>query len=86
MALPREGHLKAVFHLFAYLKWKHNAQLIFDPMYPDIDYDNFKDHDWKSMYGDVKEPVPLNALEPQGKEVDTCLFVDADHAGDKWVQ
>ena len=25
----------------------------------------------------------MNSLEPQGKEVDTCMFLDNDHAGDK---
>ena len=25
----------------------------------------------------------MNALEPQGKELDISMFVDSDHAGDK---
>jgi uncharacterized membrane protein len=36
MALPREWHLYAVFTVFAYLKQKHNSQLIFDPTYPKL--------------------------------------------------
>jgi hypothetical protein len=36
MAAPREGHLTAVFHVFAYLKNKHNARWIYDPSYPRI--------------------------------------------------
>jgi hypothetical protein len=86
LAMPREGHLEAVFHLFAYLKHKHNARLVFDPTYPDIDYSNFMERDWKATYGDVTEAIPLNAPPPRGKEVDTRLFVDADHAGDKRVR
>ena len=31
----------------------------------------------------MQEPVPPNAPEPRGKEVDTPMFVDSDHAGDK---
>ena len=31
---------------------------------------------------DAKEAIPMNAPEPQGKEVDTCMFVDSDYAGD----
>jgi hypothetical protein len=46
MALPREGHLEALFHLFGYLKRKHNARLVLDPTYPDIDEDDFKECDW----------------------------------------
>ena len=25
VALPREGHLETIFHLYTYLKWKHNS-------------------------------------------------------------
>ena len=38
---------------------------------------------WTNFYGDVQEPIPPNAPEPAGKEVDIQLFVDSDHAGDK---
>jgi hypothetical protein len=37
MAAPREGHLRAVYQVFANLKNKHNARLIYDPTYPRID-------------------------------------------------
>jgi hypothetical protein len=37
MAAPREGHLRAAFQVFAYLKLKHNARLIYDPTFPRID-------------------------------------------------
>jgi hypothetical protein len=40
-ALPREGHLGAVFRIYSYLKTRPNARLIFDPTYDDIDYDSF---------------------------------------------
>jgi len=43
MALPREGHLEALFHVFGYLKNKHNARMVYDPTYPKIDYSKFKD-------------------------------------------
>ena len=42
-ASPREGHLTAIFHLFAYLKRKHNARMAFDPTYPDVDMRAFKE-------------------------------------------
>ena len=31
LALPREGHLKEVLHMFAHLKKYHNSELVFDP-------------------------------------------------------
>ena len=83
MAQPREGHLEAVFHVFAYLKNKHNSRQIYDPTYPDIDMTNFNETNWKYFFEDVKEAIPLDAPEPRGKEVDLRLYVDADHAGDK---
>ena len=36
LALPREGHLEAVFHIFEYLKGHHNSWMVFDPTYPTI--------------------------------------------------
>ena len=83
MAMPREGHLEALFHVFAYLKWKHNSAMVFDPTYPEINHDEFTKQDWKQFYGDVKEPIPPNAPPPRGKSADLRLYVDSDHAGDK---
>jgi hypothetical protein len=83
LAMPRVGHLEAVFHIFAYLRKKHNTRMVFDPSYPYIDLIRFKEVDWKPMYGDMKEALPDNAPEPRGKEVDIRVFVDTDHAGDK---
>ena len=36
LALPREGHTKELFHMFNFLKSKHNAVMVFDPTGPDI--------------------------------------------------
>jgi hypothetical protein len=83
MALPHEGHLETVFHVFPYLKAKHNAQIVFDPTYCDIDLNNFQEHSWKNFYGDVREAIPVDMPEPRGKDVDLHLYVDPDHAGDQ---
>jgi hypothetical protein len=82
-ALPREGHLAAVFRIYSYLKTKPNARLVFDPTYSDIDYDSFPQENWKDFYGDVSEAIPPNAPPPLGKPVEVRCYVDADHAGDK---
>ena len=82
LAMPRDGHLDAVLHIFSYLKRKHNAMMIFDPTYPTIDESKFKECDWKQFYGDVKEPTPPDSPEPRGREVDLRLYVDSDLAGD----
>jgi len=41
LANPRDGHLDAALHLYGYLKTHHNARLVLDPSYPEIDYDSF---------------------------------------------
>ena len=61
MVLPREGHIDAVFYIFAYLKRKHNTRPILDPSYPDIGTSVFHDYDWRQYYHDVKEPLLLDA-------------------------
>jgi hypothetical protein len=82
-ALPREGHLAAVFRIYSYLKTKPNARLVFDPTYVNIDYEAFPHENWSDFYGDVSEAIPPNAPPPLGKPVEIRCYVDADHAGDK---
>ena len=70
-------------HVMAHIGQRYNSRLVYDPLYPEIDHSVFKECDWSEFYRDVKEAVPVNAPEPQGKEVDICTFVDSDHTGDK---
>jgi hypothetical protein len=86
LCLPREGHLEAFFHVFAYLGLHHNARVVFDPTYPAVDMGTFIKTDWKSMYGDVKEMITSDAPVPRGKEVDLRLFVDSDHSGEQFIR
>ena len=82
-ALPRKGHLDAIYHIFAYLKKHENgARIVFDPKTPIIDERVFRsDADWSDFYGDVSEELPPNMPEPKGKSVSISCFVDANHAG-----
>lgn len=82
-AMPREGHLDAMLHLFAHLRQKHNSRLAFDPSYPSIDKRMFPKQDWSNMYHGAEEPIPRNAPEALGMPVDLRLYVDSDHAGEK---
>ena len=82
-ALPRQGHLEAAYHIFAYLK-KHEtgARVVFDPKTPEIDERAFNvDADWTDFYGDVREELPPKMPEPRGKPVCISCFVDANYAG-----
>ena len=82
VAMPREGHLQQVYHIFGYLKAHHNARIMMDPSYPDIMIEDFKDEDWSKFYEVEKEPIPSNSPKPIGMEFVIRAFVDADHAGD----
>jgi hypothetical protein len=86
LCLPREGHLEAVFHVFAYLVLHHNDRVVFDPIYPYVDMSTFIKIDFKSMYGDLKEMIPYDVPVPRGKEVDLRLFVDYDHDGEQFTR
>ena len=70
----------AVFHVFSYLKARHNLRIVFDPTYPSIDKTNFQEYEWKRLYVDVKEVIPNNCPKPLGREVDLRMFVDSYHA------
>ena len=83
VAMPREGHLQQLYHLVAYLKRYHNARLVLDPSYPEIDDDDFIVQDWQNFYGQIEEEIPSNAPEARGNEFIIRVFVDASHADDK---
>ena len=85
LALPREGHLQAVFHIFAHLKKYHNAEAVYDPSDPVIDESKFEAKDWASSeFGHLggKEELPGNMPEPRGMGFVISAKVDADHASD----
>jgi len=79
-AAPRQGHLLAVLHLYAYLKKHKRSKMVFDPT--KVDHEPHVKHDWEEFYGKIKEMIPDDAPEPRGNSVQTTGFVDSDHAGD----
>ena len=83
LALPREGHIDQVFHIFGYLKKRKKLRLLFDCGDPKISKNRFKTYDWQEFYRDAKEAIPSNMPEARGLSVSTSCFVDADLAGDK---
>ena len=83
MALPREGHLKAILQMFSFLKNKHNGVMAFDPTPPEIDESKFVKEDWSaSEYGECEETLPHEPPETRGLGFIMRAFVDSDHAGD----
>ena len=54
-ALPHEGHLAQVLHVFAYLKKFQNTEMVFDLSNPVVDESQFACHDWTSSeFGHVE--------------------------------
>ena len=53
--------------MFAFLRQKYNSRMAFDPNYPFIDMNEFKECKWKDFYGYLKEAIPPNAPKEKGK-------------------
>ena len=68
LALPREGHLEQVLHIFAYLSKYHNTEVVFDPSDPVIDQTLFERQDWASSEhgGTLNKQIPKNMPERRG--------------------
>jgi hypothetical protein len=81
-ALPREGHIEAVYLIFSYLAVHPYGKIVFDPTTPMLDEESFQhDVDWKPFYGDVTEEKSNDMPTPLGLPVNIACFVDANHAG-----
>ena len=67
MALPREGRLNQLYHVFAYLKLHHNTEMVFDPSEPEIEETLFEKEEWKdTAYGKCHKENPANMPAPCG--------------------
>ena len=88
LALPREGHLKALYNIFGYLKSHHNTEMVFDPTEPTIDHALFERKDWTtSEVGfDLEELLPPNMPAARGFGFTMRAYVDADHATDSMTR
>jgi hypothetical protein len=80
-ACPRQGHLAAVIHLFAYLSKEKRDKLVFDPA--PMNHPPPLQVTWADAYRPAKEFLPPDMPEPRGKAVQMTCFVDSDHAGDQ---
>ena len=85
MALPREGHLAQLFHIFSYLNKYHNTEMELDPSDPLIYESKYQRRDWTSSeFGHLqaKRQMSPNMPEPRGLGFTVRAKVDADHAAD----
>jgi hypothetical protein len=72
--MPREGHLKQVFHILAYLKGKNNTEMIFDPSIPEIDGSLSPKEDWSSSVYATSD-CELKEVVAQGAKDLKCEFM-----------
>jgi hypothetical protein len=76
---PIKGHLERVKRIYGYLaKICHSAICVHmdKPDYSDL---HGMEHDGsRSIYGEIKELIPQDALDPLGKQVMTSHYVDAN--------
>ena len=64
IALLSEGHLEAAVHIITHIRERYNYRLVYDPSYPEIDHNSFKECDWSEYYRNVKVVIPVNAPKP----------------------
>ena len=81
--LPRVGHMMQVINIFRYLKHHPNARLVFNPTYPNINYDAFPINEWSNYYDAQAEEMPQDMPTPMGKKMLIVAYVDAEFAGDR---
>jgi hypothetical protein len=79
-AAPREGHMEAVMHIFAYLQGHERSRIVLDPRY--VEHAEVEKTAWYDFYKDACELLPPDMPEPLGKPIQMTTFVDSDHAGD----
>ena len=78
-----EGHLEAAYRVFEYLYNHMNGGcVVFDDRLPEVKEEQFKEVNWKNIYGDVTEDIPTNMPEARGNGVIISMFTDAAFAGD----
>ena len=66
---PRRGHLEAAYRIFEYLYYhRKGGRVVFDDAEPKMNEKQFKEVNWKSIYGDVTEDIPSNMPELEGTQ------------------
>jgi len=65
-AMPREGHLQALYRIFCYLKSCPKSKILFNARQTEPKA-QFTDYDWDDYYPDAEELLPHNA--PRALEV-----------------
>jgi hypothetical protein len=77
--MPRRGHLERAKQIYCYLRMMKEARIQVLTNEPDYSYFQDQEYDWSSsVYGDVKEIIPMDIPEPKGKYVTMSHYFDAN--------
>ena len=82
---PREHHLELALHVFGYLKKNPNRRIVLDsrPLLIDAELRKTSFHpDFLDDYPDAYEDIASDFPRAYGRELETAVFFDADHAHD----
>ena len=64
MTMAKKCHLEQLYHVFSYLKIKHNSKIAFDPTIPAFDVEKFPRDNWKHRpYFKSHKNISKNAPE-----------------------
>ena len=86
LAIPRQGHLESALHVMGHLKLKHNSQLAFNSTCLNINQSDFQEYNWTDFCEGAVEAIQPSAPLPRCKQVDLCMFLDINHAGNNQTQ
>jgi hypothetical protein len=78
-AMPRRGQLERAKRIYGYLRKMKEARI--QVLTNEPDYSDYQDpeYDWSlSVYGDVKEIIPMDIPEPKGKYVTLSHYFDVN--------
>jgi hypothetical protein len=78
--MPREGHMRNVIRVFAYLKNHLRSRLVMDHRKRPMESFAWGKYDWTRQYPGAQEVVPKDAPEALGASVQVTFFVDAAFA------
>jgi hypothetical protein len=77
--MPRRGHLERAKQIYGYLRKMKEERIQVLTNEPDFSDCQDLEYDWSSsVYGDVKEIIPMDIPEPKGKYVTLSHYFDAN--------
>ena len=82
---PRQDHLILALHVMGYMKKYLNHRIVVDINPTKIDYElrnGYFDPNFLDDYKNTEEDLDPNLPEPFGRDLETTMFFDVDHAHD----